>query len=105
MRLVLWTDEAGYRHRSWLRDDDPDSLASSGVPCDPPDVKLLDMEVVRQRLHNALVDAELLDWPAVQASGQGLSAAILGALRPQMIDLYRRADLARRESKDKEVSP
>lgn len=91
MRPLIWTDDAGWRHRSWLRDADPDEMAPRGVPDEPPDVHAIDMEAVRRALHNALVEQELTSWEAVQRAPQGLTPAILAALRPPLMALYRQA--------------
>ena len=42
MREVEWTDKDGFRHRSLVRDTDPDSAAPSGILKDPPDLDGLD---------------------------------------------------------------
>lgn len=94
MKTVKWTDKRGYKHRSLLRDADPDDLAPRGILHDPPDLEALDWEAVKMDLHNALVDAGLFSWREVQAQGanDGLRGAILSALKKRLIALYREVD-------------
>jgi hypothetical protein len=89
MRLVRWTDDKGYDHLSLLRDGDPDRMAPQGIPADPPSLDLLDWESIKRELHNELVSRELVDWKAVQRSGEGVTAAILAVMRRKVVLLYR----------------
>lgn len=91
MRVVKWTDKHGYKHRSLVRDTDPDDAAEQGIRQDPPNLDEMDWEGVKRDLHNALVDMELTDWKAVQQR-QGLPGAILGAVKKRLITLYREAE-------------
>lgn len=89
MKLVRWTDDRGYDHLSLLRDSDPDHMASLGIPADPPNLDLLDWEEIKRDLHNELVSRELVDWKTVQQAGDGVTGAILAAIRRKVILLYR----------------
>ncbi|KPL17777.1 MAG: hypothetical protein AMJ93_14630 [Anaerolineae bacterium SM23_84] len=91
MKTVSWTDKRGYKHRSLVRDDDPDEMASQGVLQDPPNLEALDWDGIRQDLHNALVDAGLTSWKDVQEK-RGLRGAILSAMKRRLIQLYREAE-------------
>ena len=92
MRVVTWTDRNGYKHRSLVRDTDPDEAAPQGVLQDPPNLDELDWEAVKRDLHNGLVDAGLYSWRDVQRIQVGLRGAILSAVRKKLIYLYREAD-------------
>ena len=66
MRTVEWTDRHGYRHRSLVRDTDPDSAAENGVLQDPPDLNLLDWEGIMRDTHNALIERQVTNWGDMQ---------------------------------------
>lgn len=91
MRIVTWTDKHGYKHRSLVRDADPDDAAPMGIRQDPPNLEQMDWEGVKRDLHNTLVDMGLFSWREVQQR-QGLPGAILGAMRTRLITLYREAE-------------
>jgi len=90
MRTVLWTDENGYKHRSLVRDNDPDELAAEGLNQDPPSVHALDWESIKRTIHNSLVDRELFTWSDVIRQQDGVSGAILAGIRRPLIALYKR---------------
>ena len=89
MRQVKWTDEAGYKHLSLVRDGDPDDKAPQGLWQDPPDLHGLDWEVIIREIHNLLVDRGLITWRDVQTSQNGVSAIIRTVLTRQIINLYK----------------
>ena len=111
MRLVIWTDQNGYKHRSLIRNSDPNDKAPEiGIPMDPPDLdKLnwepvlkvapdLDLDEFKRKLHNRLVQMSLITWKDVQRSQSGLTSAIMAvgrdrkileALKRQLVMLYR----------------
>lgn len=91
MRLVEWTDKRGYQWRSWIRDEDPDEMASQGIPEGPPPLEGLDWEAIKRDIHNRLFDAGLFSWRDVQEK-KGLRGAILSAMRKRLIYLYREAE-------------
>lgn len=90
MKTIIWVDADGYKHRSLLRDKDPDHLAkTAGIPADPPDLELLDWEGIKRDLNNVLVDRGLVSWSDVQAAQTGLSSAIVSVIKRRLIYLYR----------------
>jgi hypothetical protein len=91
MKIVTWTDKHGYRHRSLVRDDDPDDAGPQGILQDPPSLEELDWEGVKRDLHNALVDTGLISWRDVQEV-RGLRGAILSAMKRKLVYLYREAE-------------
>lgn len=92
MRLVKWTDDAGYNHLSLVRDGDPNDEAQWGVVQDPPDLHQLDWDAIVKEMHNLLVDRGLITWQDVQMSGNGVSAMIQTVLKRKIISLYREAE-------------
>jgi len=91
MRLVKWTDKRGYKHRSLVRDDDPDEMGPQGILQDPPSLDELDWEAIKMDLHNNLVDIGLISWRNVQEV-RGLRGAILSAMKRRLVYLYREAE-------------
>ena len=66
MREVEWTDKDGFRHRSLVRDTDPDSAAPSGILKDPPDLDGLDWTGIQRDMHNAMVERGVSTWTDLQ---------------------------------------
>jgi hypothetical protein len=91
MRLVSWEDDRGYKHRSLIRDDDPDDMASQGILQDPPNLDELDWEGIKRDLHNHLVSGGLISWRNVQEI-RGLRGAILSSMKRRLVQLYREAE-------------
>lgn len=89
MRTVIWTDKGGYKHRSLVRDTDPDSAAHMGVPLDPPDLSQLDWDGVQRDIHNRLVDMGLHDYQDVLVAQTGITSAINSALKRRILELYK----------------
>jgi len=91
MKLVRWEDDRGYKHRSLVRDDDPDEMAPQGILQDPPNLDELDWEAIKRDLHNGLVNSGLISWRNVQEI-RGLRGAILSAMKRRLVQLYREAE-------------
>jgi len=89
MKHVIWTDGDSRKHRSFVKDSHPDSMARLGIPGDPPDIEELDWNVIKRKLHNALVDRGLFTYQDVVAQQHGVTGAILSALRGEVIGLYK----------------
>jgi len=89
MRLVQWTDKGGYLRQSYIKDDDPDGMAVSGIRHEPPDITRIDWEGVQRDLHNELVKRGLISWKDVQAQQSTLVPAISSVLKRRLIALYR----------------
>ena len=91
MKVVVWKDERGLKHRSMLRDSDPDSAAEMGILMDPPDLEQLDWDGVRKDIHNALVEREIVTWRDLQKS-QATRGIILAAMKSRLINLFKGAE-------------
>ena len=90
MRIVVYEDGDGYRHRALIRDTDSDNQAAFGVRVDPPDLRMLDWEGVMRDLHNALVDQGIITW--MDAQRGDIRGAILTAMHRRLQSLYREVD-------------
>lgn len=90
MKIVDWEDNKHHKHRSLLRDRDPETYADRGVPVGPPNIEELDWEGIARDLNNELFNRGLFNWDDVQRDGNGLTGAILSAVRIRLINLYRR---------------
>lgn len=90
MRVVTWTDGAGFRHRSVVRDSDPDSMADRGIKQDPPDLRALDWEGVIRDLHNHFVDEGITDWYTYQRKDSRM--AILKSMQRRIQALFREVE-------------
>lgn len=89
MRAVLWKDEKGYKHRSLVRDEDPDSAAPEGILQDPPNIQALDWEEIKRNLHNQFVDRGIFDYHGLISAQNGVTGAILAVLKSPVIALYK----------------
>lgn len=89
MKIVIWTDEKGWRHRSVIKDDHDESMAPKGIQQDPPRVEDLNWEDIKRDLHNALVNRGLIGYRDIIRQQDGVTGAILAALRKPVIDLYK----------------
>ena len=90
MRMVIWDDADGYKHRSAVRDFDSDELAMHGISQDPPTIEDLDWEAIKRDLHNSLVNRGLFDYKDLIRTQNGVTGAIMSALRGRLIELYKR---------------
>ena len=91
MRKVTWVDDKGRNHCAIVRDSDPDEVAftGQGLSRDPPDVERLDWEAVKTVLHNELARRGLVTQENVVKAQNGVTAAVLAALQPAVVRLYR----------------
>ena len=89
MRYVIYEDGRGWKHRTLIRDNDPDTAAPQGIPADPPDISNIDWQRISKELHNPLVDRGLFTWEDVQRSGDALRGVINSVLKRELITLYR----------------
>jgi len=92
MKTVTWTDNKGYRHEASIRDTDDATIAQKGkgLSLDPPDVSRIDWEAVKRDLHNDLLARGLTAHSDVEKQQNGVTGAVLAALRPKVLALYRR---------------
>jgi hypothetical protein len=98
MKKVVWIDENGYKRCSEVRDNDPDSLAKSGIPCDPPNIEEIDWDAVKRDLHNLLLERGLTSWQEINRSQGHIKSAIQDVLYRRLIALYRQKDNSNAQS-------
>jgi hypothetical protein len=93
LRLVQWNDPKGNVKRwSWIRNEDPDEFAPSGIPVTAPDLSDLDWESMRREMQDALESHNLFSWQDVQKSGLGFSPC-LTILKRYLHQLYRTKEI------------
>ncbi len=86
---MTW-DDKGWIRKALVPDSAPDELAQErGMAIGPPDLTLIDWELVRRDLHNELMNRGLHSWRDVQASQNGVSAAIRLVFNRRVIQLYK----------------
>ena len=82
MKNVRHTDTTGRIWVTSIPDDAPDRHASMGVPVGPPDISGLELpEPLAVRLHNALVERDILTWRQFRRNRQAVLGALKWALR------------------------
>jgi hypothetical protein len=90
MKKVTFTDDKGLLHQSVIRGEDPDELAHEGILQDPPNiVERLDWDAIKRDLHNQLVMRKLLTYDDLVRQKNGLTGAILAAVRKPVINLFK----------------
>jgi len=90
MKVTRWIDDSGYQRMSIIRDDDNKVMhAAYGLRRGPPDVTTLDWEEIVRDLHNALTDRNLFTYKDMVQSKDGVSSAILSALKRKVVTLYK----------------
>lgn len=88
MKRVTFTDDRGFLRCVLLRDNDDERNVKAGIPLEPPPITEL-LQDIEKALHNELVSRNLLSWDDVMRSQNGLSSAILAALRPILQSAYK----------------
>ncbi len=89
MRKVIYTDRAGYKRAAMIRDDDPDEMASKGIPVDPPDLEHLDWEGIKRDIHNNLVSAGITTWADIVRGQNTVTGVVTRVLKKHIVRLYR----------------
>ena len=88
MKLIKYTDNAGFKRRSLIKDTDSEDDAQYGVPAGPPDLRQLDWAQLKRDMSNALADQELWTLQDLQRSQIGVTVAT-NVLKRALIMLYR----------------
>lgn len=88
MKLIKYTDKAGFKRRSLVKDTDSEDDAQYGVPAGPPDLRQLDWTQLKRDMNNALADQELWTLQDLQRSKIGVTVAT-NVLKRALILLYR----------------
>jgi hypothetical protein len=88
MRVVIWEDRRGYKHRSLVPDSMSDDDAKLGILQDPPDLHLADWEAAMKAMHNRFVEMGIYSWDEIQKANN-LQNIIFSAVKPVIIGLFR----------------
>lgn len=90
MKQVTYTDTKGVRKVVLLRDGDPDEAAPRiGIPVEPPDLNDIDWGAVKSTLKEQLTARGLMTWEDIQYNEGSFIGALLAALKPPVVTLYR----------------
>lgn len=89
MKLVTWTDDDGLKHQSYIKDHEPDHLASQGISNDPPSLDIIDWDEVKKVIWNRLVDQGIRDWSDIQRHQNAISSIVNSTVKKYIIALYR----------------
>lgn len=92
MRLVEWTDTNGWKHLSWIKDNDKPEQAQNGLRHDPPDVNRIHWEEVKKELHNAMVDKKLENWQDIQKHQAALTSITASVIKRHLVYLFREGE-------------
>lgn len=88
-KVAEWL-ERGYIRRAIVKDNDTDEVAKErGMQIGPPNLENLDWSEIKKDLHNELMTRELYNWRDVQASQDGVSAAVRKIITRRVIELYK----------------
>lgn len=86
MRLIETIDENGWKHKTYVKDNDPDT--AKGINADPPDINQIDWEGVKRDLHNSLIEQDI-NGLSIRSSQSGLNSIIISVLKRRLVALYR----------------
>jgi hypothetical protein len=89
LKTITWTDADGWKHRSKIRDADPDESAPTiGIPCNPPNIREIDWEAVKRDINNLLIDRELTSMADLNKRLEHLRNVPQAVLYQRLIALY-----------------
>lgn len=92
MKVLTYTDNDGFNHKSLVRDTDTDP--SLGLLQSPPDIRELDWDDIKKRIHNGLLERGLLSLSDIQIRGTEFNQVIMASVVKPIYGLYQK------ESKD-----
>lgn len=88
MKHIIHEDEDGYRKRVLVKDSDSDSEAEFGIPAGPPDIRMIDWDLLKKQINNTLVDHSAFTWDDAQNNQTAIKAAT-AILKRHLITLYK----------------
>lgn len=88
MRLLIYTDEHGYKRASYVKDTDGDNAGPLGIPAGPPPIEDIDWEALKREVNNILVTEGCFTWQDAQGSNTALSQAI-SVFKRHLVSLIR----------------
>ena len=87
MKKVIYEDENGFKNVSLIRDSDPDTMAPSGIPCGPPDIRDLDWDEIWREINNLLVDRGFTNLQSLNIGG--LDSSIITPIKRRLLNAYK----------------
>lgn len=91
MRRIIYKDSNGYNRCVLLRDEDDPNNPEIGIPVEPPPIERIVMDAALD-VRNELVAKGILTWQDVVKSQNGVSSAIVTALRSRIINAYKQKE-------------
>ena len=88
MKPIVYEDEHGYIWQTLVKDDDEEEAARYGIPIGPPDVRLLDWDMMMKQINNELSRNGAFTWNDLQRQPVAMQSA-MNVLKRHLIDLYR----------------
>lgn len=92
MKLIEWTDDEGWKHLSFVKDNEGPGKGPEGINSDPPDVNEIDWYSIKMELHNRLVEKRLTDWSKVQKEQNAISSILQSIIKRHLVALYRQTE-------------
>jgi len=89
MKLIEWLDDEGFKHLSWVKDNEGPEQGPRGMSNDPPDLDNIDWHSIKLELHNRLVERRLTNWDKVQKEQTALSSILQGIIKRHLVTLFR----------------
>lgn len=90
MKLVTYEDTNGYKHKSLIRDNDTDP--SIGLLQSPPNMELLEWDVIKVTLHNMLLEKGLISLNDIQIRTNEFNQCVLSAVGKPLFRLYQQQE-------------
>lgn len=90
MKIVQTVDEAGFKQRYQIQDDDdPNDAAEIGLNIGVPDIRQLNWDEAIKDLHNRLFDMRLFEMQDIIDQQSGMGNAISSVLLKRIKNLYK----------------
>ncbi len=90
MKLVTYKEEDGWLKRSMVKDNMSALDAHKGVPCNPPDLTVINCEHVLRNINNLLVEMDLITLADLQGIGHDkLRNIVQTVLVREIVKLYK----------------
>jgi predicted nuclease with TOPRIM domain len=98
MKPVVYTDKNGFLRRVLIKDDDGLEMAEFGLPAGPPDINMIDWEVIKKLVNNAFVENEIYTLADLQKK-RGLET-VANIVKRHVQELFREKAKAKKERRN-----
>ena len=88
MKYIIHESKNGYRKRVLVKDSDNDSEAEFGIPAGPPDIRMIDWDLLKKQVNNTLADNGAFTWDDAQRHQVAIKSAV-SVFKRHLISLYR----------------